>query len=55
MAFSLFPFIANTYLFMVQARGIMLKENVKTIGHMIDPVPREQGHWSRGTKSRQKT
>ncbi|XP_053252288.1 beta-1,4-galactosyltransferase 6 isoform X2 [Podarcis muralis] len=29
------PGIANTYLFMVQARGIMLKENVKTIGHMI--------------------
>lgn len=28
-------FIANTYLFMVQARGIMLRENVKTIGHMI--------------------
>ncbi|XP_015677415.2 beta-1,4-galactosyltransferase 6 [Protobothrops mucrosquamatus] len=27
--------MANTYLFMVQARGIMLKENVKTIGHMI--------------------
>ncbi|NWI61777.1 B4GT6 galactosyltransferase, partial [Calyptomena viridis] len=26
---------ANTYLFMVQARGIMLRENVKTIGHMI--------------------
>ncbi|XP_038399532.1 beta-1,4-galactosyltransferase 6 isoform X4 [Canis lupus familiaris] len=25
----------NTYLFMVQARGIMLRENVKTIGHMI--------------------
>lgn len=29
------PGIANTYLFMVQARGIMLRENVKTIGHMI--------------------
>ncbi|XP_034285550.1 beta-1,4-galactosyltransferase 6 isoform X2 [Pantherophis guttatus] len=29
------PGMANTYLFMVQARGIMLKENVKTIGHMI--------------------
>ncbi|XP_056679820.1 beta-1,4-galactosyltransferase 6 isoform X6 [Monodelphis domestica] len=29
------PGIVNTYLFMVQARGIMLKENVKTIGHMI--------------------
>ncbi|NXS11707.1 B4GT6 galactosyltransferase, partial [Neodrepanis coruscans] len=27
--------LANTYLFMVQARGIMLRENVKTIGHMI--------------------
>ncbi|XP_068419001.1 beta-1,4-galactosyltransferase 6 isoform X2 [Eschrichtius robustus] len=26
---------SNTYLFMVQARGIMLRENVKTIGHMI--------------------
>lgn len=31
----LFVLSANTYLFMVQARGIMLKENVKTIGHMI--------------------
>ncbi|XP_036179073.1 beta-1,4-galactosyltransferase 6 isoform X1 [Myotis myotis] len=29
------PGLANTYLFMVQARGIMLRENVKTIGHMI--------------------
>ncbi|XP_037748636.1 beta-1,4-galactosyltransferase 6 isoform X3 [Chelonia mydas] len=29
------PGIANTYLFMVQARGIMLRENVKTIGHLI--------------------
>nr|XP_044991003.1 beta-1,4-galactosyltransferase 6 isoform X2 [Jaculus jaculus] len=29
------PGIANTYLFMVQARGMMLRENVKTIGHMI--------------------
>ncbi|KAK2508398.1 hypothetical protein MC885_001936 [Smutsia gigantea] len=26
---------ANTYLFMVQARGLMLKENVRTIGQMI--------------------
>lgn len=33
--FLYFSFIANTYLFMVQARGIMLRENVKTIGHMI--------------------
>lgn len=33
--FFFFSFIANTYLFMVQARGIMLRENVKTIGHMI--------------------
>lgn len=31
----LFVLSANTYLFMVQARGIMLRENVKTIGHMI--------------------
>lgn len=31
----LFVLPANTYLFMVQARGIMLRENVKTIGHMI--------------------
>lgn len=30
-----FVLSANTYLFMVQARGIMLRENVKTIGHMI--------------------
>uniref|UniRef100_A0A4X2JY23 Beta-1,4-galactosyltransferase n=1 Tax=Vombatus ursinus TaxID=29139 RepID=A0A4X2JY23_VOMUR len=29
------PGIVNTYLFMVQARGIMLKENVKTIGQII--------------------
>lgn len=36
MTFSISLFlIANTYLFMVQARGIMLRENVKTIGHMI--------------------
>lgn len=36
MRFSVSLFlIANTYLFMVQARGIMLRENVKTIGHMI--------------------
>lgn len=35
MVFPLFSFVANTYLFMVQARGIMLRENVKTIGHMI--------------------
>lgn len=35
MIFPLFSFVANTYLFMVQARGIMLRENVKTIGHMI--------------------
>lgn len=31
----LFVLSATTYLFMVQARGIMLRENVKTIGHMI--------------------
>lgn len=35
MILHLFSFVANTYLFMVQARGIMLRENVKTIGHMI--------------------
>ncbi|MGH0126766.1 UNVERIFIED_CONTAM: hypothetical protein FKN15_040420 [Acipenser sinensis] len=29
------PGLANTYLFMVQARGIMLRDNVRTIGHMI--------------------
>ncbi|KAG8442093.1 hypothetical protein GDO86_011040 [Hymenochirus boettgeri] len=29
------PGIANTYLFMVQAQGIMLRDNVRTIGHMI--------------------
>ncbi|KAL4593473.1 beta-1,4-galactosyltransferase 6-like isoform X2 [Arapaima gigas] len=26
---------ANTYFFMVQAQGIMLRDNVRTIGHMI--------------------
>ncbi|XP_069378754.1 beta-1,4-galactosyltransferase 6 isoform X4 [Paralichthys olivaceus] len=29
------PGIANTYFFMVQAQGIMLRENVRTIGQMI--------------------
>ncbi|XP_028659459.1 beta-1,4-galactosyltransferase 6 [Erpetoichthys calabaricus] len=29
------PGIANTYLFMMQAQGIMLRDNVRTIGHMI--------------------
>uniref|UniRef100_A0A5S6MBR5 Beta-1,4-galactosyltransferase n=1 Tax=Xenopus tropicalis TaxID=8364 RepID=A0A5S6MBR5_XENTR len=29
------PGIANTYLFMVQAQGMMLRDNVRTIGHMI--------------------
>ncbi|KAJ3599586.1 hypothetical protein NHX12_033542 [Muraenolepis orangiensis] len=29
------PGIANTYFFMVQAQGIMLRDNVRTIGHMI--------------------
>ncbi|XP_064409703.1 beta-1,4-galactosyltransferase 6 [Latimeria chalumnae] len=29
------PGIANTYLFMVQAQGMMLRQNVRTIGHMI--------------------
>uniref|UniRef100_A0A8C2D542 Beta-1,4-galactosyltransferase n=1 Tax=Cyprinus carpio TaxID=7962 RepID=A0A8C2D542_CYPCA len=29
------PGIVNTYFFMVQAQGIMLRDNVRTIGHMI--------------------
>uniref|UniRef100_A0A672T8W1 Beta-1,4-galactosyltransferase 6-like n=1 Tax=Sinocyclocheilus grahami TaxID=75366 RepID=A0A672T8W1_SINGR len=29
------PGIVNTYYFMVQAQGIMLRDNVRTIGHMI--------------------
>ncbi|KPP59332.1 hypothetical protein Z043_122759 [Scleropages formosus] len=29
------PGIANTYLFMVQAQGMMLRDNVRTIRHMI--------------------
>ncbi|XP_045906047.1 beta-1,4-galactosyltransferase 6-like [Micropterus dolomieu] len=29
------PGIANTYFFMVQAQGIMLRDNVRTIGQMI--------------------
>ena len=34
MFFSIF-LSANTYFFMVQAQGIMLRDNVRTIGQMI--------------------